>query len=135
MQQERIEGTWINQFTGATTTSSVPSLSTHGIAVPQNLKGRNCIVRIRHAATGARTFTVKLWGYVAGELTEAGAAVSSSAGWNDLNESWSMASTSTDGGYSKRFEALTAFSRLYVQITAISGTGNTLACAVCFTEN
>lgn len=134
-QESIVASSWVNVFTGSTGTSSAPSASTDGIAVPKNCNGKNTVLRLRHTATGARTATITLWGYCAGEVTTAGVAVAGSAGWDDTGESYSLASTSTDGSVTVFVtEALTVYSRIYVRITAISGTSCTLGCAAAFTD-
>jgi hypothetical protein len=124
---------WLNILNGATATNSAPSGATAGVAVPQNLRGENVTARFRHSTTAgndARTFTVKLWGYCPGEVDSDGDAISSTAGWCDTEETYSLASVSADGSISKRFVGLTAFSRLYAEVTAISGTGTAVSVAV-----
>jgi hypothetical protein len=127
---------WVNDFNGSTATESftAASASTSGIAVPQNRKGKVIVARLRHAATGARTATVRLWGYIAGVVDSDGAAVASTAGWVDTEEDIILSSTSTDGSIAKVFESLGVFSDLHGQITAISGTSNTLGLDFGFTE-
>lgn len=135
-QESIIASKWINILTGQLATTSAPTTSaTAGIAVPNNMRGKNAAIRLRHTATGARTCTIKLFGYCAGEVDAVGAAIASSAYWDDLNESFSLTSTSTDGAICAGvFEALSIYSRIECQITAISGTSCTIAVAIAFTD-
>lgn len=129
---------WINLFTGSTATSAAPSLSTDGVAIPVNTRGKVVVIRLRHTTTAgndARTATVTLYGYCPGEQTAAGAAIASTSGWDDLGESYSLSASADGNVVAFVLESPTVYDRLYAHITAISGTGCTLGCAVAFTED
>lgn len=124
---------WLNILNGATATNSAPSLATDGVAIPQDRRNENITIKFRHSTTAgndARTFTIKIWGYCPGELDSDGASIAGTAGWCDTEETYSLASVSADGSIAKRFVGFTAFSRLYAEITAISGTGTAVSVAV-----
>lgn len=136
MSQEVVSpGYWVNVLNGETAVdASIPSGATDGIRNPNNRKGKIVVARIRHVATGARTCTARIWGYVPGEVDSAGDAVASTAGWVDTEEDFTMTSTAVNSSFAKVYEHLTIFERLDFQITAISGTGNTVGLAFGFTE-
>jgi hypothetical protein len=124
---------WLNILNAATATNSAPSGASAGVAIPNDLREENVTVRFRHSTTAgndARTFTAKIWGYCPGELDSDGAAIAGTAGWCDTEETYSLASVSADGSIAKRFVGFTAFSRLYAEITAISGTGTAVSVAI-----
>ena len=124
---------WLNILNGATAANGAPTLSTDGVTVPVNFRNENVTVKFRHSTTAgndARTFTAKIWGYCPGELDSSGAAIAETAGWCDTEETYSLASVSADGSIAKRFVGFTAFSRLYAEITAISGTGTAVSVAI-----
>jgi hypothetical protein len=59
-----------------------------------------------------------------------------SAGWDLLGETYSLASVSANGNVTAFvLESPTVYQRLYARITAITGTGTALGCAVAFTED
>ncbi len=134
MQEAIISSQWLNILNEAAATNSAPSGAAAGVKVPLNRKGKNVLVRFRHTATGARTFTVALWGYILGEVTAAGAAIASTAGWADLEETITLASTATDGSFVRVFEALTGMDRVYAEITAVTGTSAKVSVALGLTE-
>jgi len=134
---------WMNLFTAQVAVTAAPTTALQGVAIPPGRHGKSVIIRLRHTATGARTCTVTLYGYCPGEKTfreggtgiEEGTDISSTAGWDDLNESYSLASVSADGSITAFvLESPTVYSRLYARITAITGTSCTLGAAVAFTE-
>lgn len=134
LQESVIVGQWLNILNQAAAANSAPTVVTDGVAVPINRQGKAVLVRFRHTATGARTFSVKLWGYIAGEVDADGAAIATTAGWADTEETVSLASTSTDGSFVRVFEGLAGFSRLYAEVTAISGTAAKASVALGLTE-
>lgn len=137
---------WINLFTAQAATTAAPTTAAQGVAIPADKVGKVVVVRLRHTTTAgndARTCTITLWGYCPGEVTAKGSAsiteavdIASTAGWDQLNESYSLASVSADGSLTIFvLESPTVYSRLYARITAISGTGTALGCAVAFTQD
>jgi len=128
---------WRRLLNAVTANQGVPTLVTDGVAVPNNWDGRFAMVRIRQTATGARTATLTLYGYKGATLDEDGAAVTSSEGWVNLNESWSISgSANTDeipssGGL---LQGIAGFQRLYVVVASISGTSTTISLDVGLTE-
>ncbi len=127
---------WLNILNDATATTSAPSLSSHGVDLElfPTRAGRPSVVKIRHTATGARSCTLKFWGYGPSEYDADGVAIASSAAWMDTEEIFTLASTGSNGAIAQVFEYLTAFERIYVQVTAISGTTATLNVAVGLTD-
>jgi len=135
MQDAIITSSWLNVLNAATATNSAPTVVTDGVALPINRRGKTVVVRFRQSATsGARTYTVKLWGYCAGEHTAADAVIAATAGWVDLEEEVSQASVSADGSFARVFECITVFSRIYAEITAITGTATKVSVALALTE-
>jgi hypothetical protein len=135
MNQEMVKvGRWLNILNEATATTNAPALATDGVALPVNLAGKNVVIRFRHSATGARTFTVALYGYCAGEVNASNEAIANTAGWVELREVESLASTAVNGSICQAYESLTAFSRLYARVTAISGTSCKVSVALGLTE-
>lgn len=135
-----INASWVNIITGAIATSAAPTTATQGIEVPVLRRGKPVVIRLRHTTTAgndARTCTIKLYGYCPGEVVQpTGVAVgAAAAGWDDINESYSLASVSADGNVTAFvLESVTVYSRLYCRVTAISGTGTALGVAAAFTE-
>ncbi len=131
-------GRWLNILAAAAATNSAPSLSTDGVDLKNTAittRGRPHAIRWRHTATGARTFEAKVWGYVTSEVDTAGALVASSAGWVDTGETYVLASTSTNGSTAEIYEYLTIFDRIYIEITAITGTSATVNVSIALTES
>lgn len=130
---------WRNLFTGSTAVSAAPTTAAQGVKVPEDSQGKVVVIRLRHTTTAgndARTCTITLYGYCHGEVDSAGRAITSTAGWDQLNESYSLASVSANGSLTIFvLESPTVYSRLYARITAISGTGTALGCAVAFTQD
>lgn len=123
---------WLNILNAATAANGAPSLATHGVALPVNYRSENITMRFRHKTTAgndARTFSIKIWGYCPGEIDSNGDSISNTAGWCDLEESYILASVSADGSIAKRFVGFTAFSRLYAELTAVTGTGTAVSVA------
>ena len=126
----------MNDFNGSTTAETFvhTASSTSGVAVPANRRGKKVVTRLRHTATGARTATVRIYGYCPGEVDSDGAAVASTSGWVDTGEDITLASTAVDGSQADVFETLTVFTRLHGKITAVTGTSTTLGLAFAFTD-
>ncbi len=133
-------GRWLNILTAATAANGAPTVATDGVDLKNTaltMRGRPHALRWRHAATGARAFTAKVWGYVTSEVDTGNALVASSAGWVDTGETYTLASTSTNGSVAEIYEYLTMFDRIYIEITALTGagTGKTVNVAIALTES
>lgn len=131
MQESIYQPVWVQLLVDATATNGAPTLATDGVDIQKVLGtvahlGRSSIMRIGHAATGARTCTLKVWGYGSDVIDSSGSMVSSSAEWIDTEEQFVLASTSTDGVIAQVFEYLTVFERIYIEVVAITGTSNTV---------
>lgn len=140
MAQEAIHPVnyWLNIADGLTALNGAPTLATDGVDIREITKfsrhGKGTMGKARHSATGARTFTVKIWGYTPNELTYQGVEISNSGGWCDTEETMSLASTSTDGQFVQVYEYLTIFERLYCELTAVTGTGTAVSFAMGLTD-
>jgi hypothetical protein len=137
---------WINVLNAATAANNPPSAATDGLLVPPDRVGKGTVIRLRHTTTAgddARTCTVKLWGYCPGEIAapkeslptlRAETDIASSAGWDDMDEEYSLTSVSADGNVTAFvLEYPTIYQRLYVELTAVTGTGTAISCAIGFT--
>jgi hypothetical protein len=130
---------WMNLLNAATATNSAPTAATDGVKLPPDAIGKGMVLRLRHSATGARTATVKLWGYCPGEFTRGPEGlplqrgptdIASTAGWDDLGEEKSLSSVSSDGSITAFvLEYASVYERLYVELTAVSGTSATISVA------
>jgi hypothetical protein len=130
-------GYWLQLLADATAVNSAPTLATHGVDIKNllpNLRGRPMALRFRQTATGARTFTCKVWGYVTSEYDADGDAVASSAGWVDTGETYVRSSVSADGDVADVYEYLRLFDRLYIEVSAITGTATTINVSVGLSE-
>lgn len=138
MSQETIPpARWVRVLNALTANQAVPSLTTDGIRVPTNWKGKFILARLKTAATGARTATITLYGYKGLSVDDDGAAVASSNGWINTGESWSISgSTNYDQipSSSGLLQALTAFERLGVQVASLTGTAHAVTLDLGFTE-
>jgi hypothetical protein len=139
-----INSGFINLFDGATSTNSPPSAATDGVRVPNNQHGKAVVIRLRHTTTAgddSRTATLKLWGYCLGEqyhaehATTPGQPVSDTAGWDDLEESYSLSAAEDGNVTAFVLENMTVYERLYCEVTAITGSGTSLGTAVAFTDD
>jgi len=137
-QEAIIVSRWLNILNAVASANGAPSGSSAGVVVPINRRGKVAVFRLRHttpAGNDARTCTVKLWGYCAGSFSEAGAAILSSAGWDDMDDSYSLASVSADGMLTIWItEAASIYSRLYVELSAVTGTGTAISVDIGLTE-
>jgi hypothetical protein len=117
---------WLQILAGATATTSAPSAATAGVAIPEDRRSGDLqVVRLSQSATsGSRSVTIRLWGYCDGDYSSSGLR-SGSAGWVDTQETLSITAAAADGSVAEVYQGLNAFSRLYAQVTAISGTGAT----------
>lgn len=128
---------WINLLNAATAANGVPSGATAGVAVPNNRRGKFSVLRLRHSTTAgndARAAIFKLWGYCAGEVDSDGAAVSSSAGWDDTGFSYVLNSSNDARITLPTISGIVAYSRLYMELINPSGTGATFSVAIAFTD-
>jgi len=136
-QEAVIASQWLNALNAATAANSAPTAATDGVAVPINRMGKVVVFRLAHTTTAgndARTCSIKLWGYCPGSASAAGAAVSSAA-WDDMGETYDLASVSADGSVVALVtEAVTIYSRIYVELTAVSGTGTAITVDMGLTE-
>ena len=137
-QEAIICSQWLNILDAVAAANGAPSGATAGVAIPINRKGKVIVFRLRHTTTDGddvRTCTIKLWGYCAGAIDADGAAISASAGWDDMDESYLLASVSADGMLTIWVtEAASIYSRLYVELTAIAGTGTAISVDIGLTE-
>jgi hypothetical protein len=115
----------LNLLTAAIATNSAPSGATAGQAL--NSRGgvrmaEEYIVLVDFAGTGAQSLTLKAWG------------------WSDKNAKWYPLGTLNDGSaitgttsvtYAEVLYSLKHFDRVYLEITAISGTSNTVNAQLC----
>ena len=129
---------WHSLVVASTTTDPVPSAVGQGAAIPEDRHGKVVVIRLRHLTTAgndARTCTVKLYGWCAGERDARGDDIADSVGWDDMGEEYSLASVSADGSVTAFvLESPTVYTRLFIRVTAISGTGTSISCAGAFTE-
>ena len=130
---------WVNVLNGATAANGAPTLVTEGIylikASQQKNRGMHTIARIRHTATGDRSFTCKVWGWAPDEVDVDGDVVASTAGWVDTEEEFTLATTNVNGQVAQVFICLTAFNRLYCQLSDPVGTALTVGFAIGLTDD
>ncbi len=125
-------------LTGQTTTSSAPTLVTDGVACypDNNILGpanganyatkasREAMLHVHNSAgSGTVAATLRLWGYLAatGQWYPIGAGADATKG--TINAGASMGETTSDKlNHCEPFYLMGMFDRLYVQVTAISGT-------------
>ena len=129
---------WHSLVVASTTTDPAPTAVGQGAAIPEDRHGKVVVIRLRHTTTAgndARTCTVALYGWCPGERDAKGRDIASSAGWDDMGESYSLASINADGSVTAFvLESPTVYTRFFVRVTAISGTGTSISCAGAFTE-
>ena len=129
---------WYSLVVGSTTTDPAPTAVGQGHKIPDDRHGKVVVIRLRHTTTAgndARTCTVKLYGWCPGERDARGDDIADSSGWDDMGVEYSLASTSADGSVTAFvLESPTVYTRLFVRVTAISGTGTSISCAGAFTE-
>ena len=138
---ERVDGRWIQQVADAVDTSQgVPSAATDGIKVPNNRKGRETLIRIRHTAAGARTIPWVLWGYVAATYSidasgvETDTAVAAGVAWVHTNTTGTLTGSTDQGEIVDSVKLMSAFDRVYLETGTLVGTP-TYSIDFCFTDN
>lgn len=109
-----------------TATNGVPSGNGAGLAVPRTWD--KMVLFVKNSAGTAPTATAKLWGYIGGDVDEwfpvgkdpAGSGTAASAGLvNDGNAIGSYSGNNMR--HSEPFQSLSAFDRLYLELTAVTG--------------
>lgn len=119
-------GTWVRHGNSAASYvayTAAPSLATDGIPVLPLGRNLDVLFGIKHAAAGARTFTIDLYGYkpnvygvTAGNaLTE----LAATAAWCHVAQF--VYDEAADGEDVHRMQALSAFSRVYGRLTTSTG--------------
>jgi len=98
-----------------------PAAATDGIVIPG--KDSSCTVSINHAAAGARTFTIDVYGYKpdVGYPNATGGydTVAGSAGWSHLAQI--TVNEAANGEESHLLDCLPKFNRIYAKATVTVG--------------
>lgn len=114
----------------ASVDNAIPTLSTDGIKVPENMRGKTCcLLRIVSLIGLFQYYYWQLWGYCPGELDADGNLIAGSAGWVDITGDPPPQAFFTFGGaritygYAHVYNAITAFDRVYFRgYSSSSGT-------------
>ena len=116
----------VNQYPAL---AAAPALSTDGVPVPPNRRDTRVKVDLTAEAAGVYTASIVIWGYkpavqilLADGTTPAITAGGRGPGWTSLGE-LAVADTGAGGQVreSHQLEGLSAFTRLYGQVTAAVG--------------
>lgn len=136
MAQETINVGWFVEIAHqVAAANSAPSGATAGIALKTDHKGKRSVLMMNMDVTsGAWTCAGKLWGYVARSVDSDGDAVAANVGWYDLDESFSLSGSADTKILIDNYEALTIYDRIYVEVTAITGTGAKASFVIGLTE-
>jgi hypothetical protein len=115
--------------TSSATAGTVPSLATHGVAIAADPMTEYVLMLFSTAGSGVMTGTFRVWGYhptpnkwfpLGTSSTEANRGV--------LNE---QNAVDEDGAdiliHAEPLASISAFTRLYIQITTIGGVGTTVS--------
>lgn len=119
----------------ATATNGAPSAATDGVALPQRWGDAIALVRST-AGSGTMTCTLKLWVYWDGSADGSTDAIgwyplgtnATAADKGKLNEANAIGETGADAiAHVERIVGLNAFTRAYLEVTAIGGTGTAIS--------
>ena len=126
-------------LTAATATNSAPSAATDGVSLRSADPGSSeswmaadsAMLLVYSTAGAGQSVTIKLWGYdgPSGGWFPLGAGTDSGKGV--INDGSAMGETSADTvRHSEYVVGLSAFSRLYAEVTAIGGTATAVSCDI-----
>lgn len=120
-------------LTGATATNGAPSASTDGVPIPANCDRAVLLINNSAGSGGSLSVTIKVWGYSKRADDASGdgwfplGVNATAADKGKLNEGNAIAEiAANDIRHAEELFGLLRLDRLYLEITAIAGTSNTI---------